>query len=102
MTPEERHEMIYHFTDGRTESSKELTVEELEDLCNALQGVKKSRTQLMSECLKILELEGIHRPNESLLEITGNGTKPNSWGYLNRWMLANNIYKNPFISQAKQ
>lgn len=100
MTPEERHEMIYHFTDGRTDSSRELTAEELEDLCNALQGIKKSRTQLMSECLKILELEGIHRPNEPILEFTENGAKPNSWGHLNRWMIKYSIYQKPLYKYS--
>lgn len=38
MTTEERHEVIYSFTGGRTQSSRELTPTELESLCNALQG----------------------------------------------------------------
>lgn len=94
-TPEERHEVIYNFTDGRTQSSRELTPTELETLCNALQGVRKSKTQLMSECLKILQLEGIHRPDEPILEITESGAKPNPWGHLNRWMSERSIYKKP-------
>lgn len=38
MTTEERHEVIYNFTSGRTQSSRELSPEEIEKLCNALQG----------------------------------------------------------------
>nr|DAU45102.1 MAG TPA: Protein of unknown function (DUF1018) [Caudoviricetes sp.] len=49
MSTEERHEVIYNFTGGRTESSRELSVQELEDLCNALQGIKKSKSRLISE-----------------------------------------------------
>lgn len=94
MTTEERHEVIYNFTGGRTESSRELTPQELEELCNALQG-RKSRTQLMSECLKILQAEGIHRPDEPILEFTENGAKPNPWGHLNAWMLSRSLYKKP-------
>ncbi len=93
MNTDERHEMIFNFTGGRTESSRELTPQELEELCNALQGVRKSRTQLMSECLKILQAEGIHRPDEPILEFTENGAKPNPWGHLNRWMNERSVYK---------
>lgn len=95
MSVEERHEVIYNFTEGRTASSRELSPAELEDLCNALQGVKKSKTRLMSECLTILELEGIHRPNEPILEITEKGAKPNPWFHLNKWMLERSVYKKP-------
>lgn len=38
MNTDERHEVIFNFTGGRTESSRELTPQELETLCNALQG----------------------------------------------------------------
>lgn len=37
MNTDERHEVIFNFTGGRTESSRELTPQELETLCNALQ-----------------------------------------------------------------
>nr|WP_243464422.1 hypothetical protein [Riemerella anatipestifer] len=40
-TTEERHEVIYNFTNGRTSSSRELNRQELIDLCNALEGIKK-------------------------------------------------------------
>ncbi|WP_161531292.1 hypothetical protein [Riemerella anatipestifer] len=92
---DERHEVIYEFTNGRTSSSRELNRQELIDLCNALEGIKKSKTQLVSACLSILESEGIHRPNEPLLEITEKGAKPNPFGHLNRWMLERSIYKKP-------
>ncbi|MDY3338449.1 hypothetical protein PG279_04580 [Riemerella anatipestifer] len=92
---DERHEVIYNFTNGRTSSSRELNSQELEDLCNALEGVKKSKTQLISTCLSILEAEGIHRPNEPLLEIAEKGAKPNPFGHLNRWMLERSVYKKP-------
>ncbi|MDY3352275.1 hypothetical protein PG357_09820 [Riemerella anatipestifer] len=94
-TTEERHEVIYNFTGGRTQSSRELNRQELIDLCNALDCIKKSKTQLISTCLSILEAEGIHRPNEPLLEITEKGAKPNPFGHLNRWMLERSIYKKP-------
>ncbi|MRM86553.1 hypothetical protein, partial [Riemerella anatipestifer] len=92
---DERHEVIYNFTGGRTQSSRELNRQELEDLCNALEGIKKSKTKLISTCLSILESEGIHRPNEPLLEITKKGAKPNPFGHLNRWMLERSVYKKP-------
>lgn len=96
MTTDERHEVIWNFTGGRTESSRDLTPQELEDLCNALQGIKKSKTQLTSECLKILELEGIHRPHEPILEEDKYGRmRPNPWGALNRWMKERSVYKKP-------
>lgn len=94
-TTDERHEVIYNYTNGRTSSSRELNSKELEDLCNALQGIKKSKTQLISTCLSILESEGIHRPNEPLLEVTEKGAKPNPFGYLNRWMIKSSVYKKP-------
>ncbi|WPC10895.1 hypothetical protein LEQ04_11545 [Riemerella anatipestifer] len=40
---DERHEVIYEFTNGRTSSSRELSTRELEDLCNALEGIKKAK-----------------------------------------------------------
>ncbi|AZZ59804.1 hypothetical protein OKE68_04405 [Riemerella anatipestifer] len=92
---DERHEVIYNFTNGRTQSSRELSTRELEDLCNALEGIKKSKTKLISTCLSILEAEGIHRPNEPILEFTEKGAKPNPFGHLNKWMLERSIYKKP-------
>ncbi|MBT0550445.1 hypothetical protein J5307_10950, partial [Riemerella anatipestifer] len=99
---DERHEVIYEFTNGRTSSSRELNSQELEDLCNALEGVKKSKTQLISTCLSILEAEGIHRPNEPLLEITEKGAKPNPFGHLNRWMLERSVYKKPLAFHSAE
>lgn len=102
-TTDDRHEIIYNYTNGRTSSSRELNSQELEDLCNALQGIKKSKTQLISTCLAILEQEGIHCPNEPLLEVTEKGAKPNPFGHLNRWMLKSSVYKKPlpFYSVAE-
>ncbi|MDY3525542.1 hypothetical protein PG310_07580 [Riemerella anatipestifer] len=94
-TTEERHEVIYNFTGGRTQSSRELNRQELIDLCNALEGIKKSKTKLISTCLSILEVEGIHRPNEPILEFTEKGARPNPFGHLNRWMLERSVYKKP-------
>lgn len=54
MTTEERHEVIYNFTSGRTQSSsRELTPTELETLCNALQDkysaeMDKKRKRLLA------------------------------------------------------
>lgn len=95
LNEDERHDVIYEFTKGRTSSSRELTPQELEALCNALQGIKKSKTQLISQCLTILQAEGIHRPDEPVLEITEQGAKPNIWHHLNRWMLERSVYKKP-------
>ena len=96
MDTDERHEVIYNFTSGRTESSRDLTPQELDDLCNMLQGVKKSKNTLMSECLKILQMEGIHRPDEPVLQEDKNGNfRPNPFYYLNQWMLARSVYKKP-------
>ena len=95
MSTEERHEVIYNFTGGRTESSRGLSVQELEDLCNALQGIKKSKSKLISECLKILEAEGIHRPNEPVCEEINGRFLPNQWYHLNKWMLTHSVYKKP-------
>ncbi|MDY3363860.1 hypothetical protein PG623_07590 [Riemerella anatipestifer] len=99
---DERHEVIYNFTGGRTQSSRELSPQELEALCNALDGIKKSKTKLTSTCLSILESEGIHRPNEPLLEITEKGAKPNPFGHLNRWMLERSVYKKPLAFHSAE
>lgn len=44
MTTEQRHQVIYHFTNGRTESSKSLTPTEINSLCEALNGISKNKT----------------------------------------------------------
>ncbi len=54
VTNDERHQLIFEWTDGRTSSSKELTNGELDTLCKALNERIKQAEKELDQCRKRL------------------------------------------------
>jgi len=82
---EARREMIYNFTNGRTDSAKNLSTKELQSLCGELQNRQQQG-----------ELEMIMRRKRSvvLTIATRTGIKePNGWSKFNLWMKSKSIFK---------
>lgn len=86
----QRHELIYAWTSGRTQSSKDLLSIEIDELCEKLDNDYRYRTnldantelakrKLRSEVLTIAQRTGIHNPND--------------WKVFNRFMLNSSILK---------
>lgn len=82
---EARREMIYHYTDGRTDSVRDLSNRELLALCGKL-----SEHQLQQG----IELIMRHKRSIVLAIATRTGIKqPNGWEKFNSWMKTRSIYK---------
>jgi hypothetical protein len=86
----QRHELIYAWTSGRTESSTGLLAYELDELCEKLEREYKFRANIdantelekkskRSIVLTIAQRTGIHDPND--------------WNKFNRFMLNSSILK---------
>jgi hypothetical protein len=88
----QRHEFIYAWTGGRTQSSKELLSIEIDEICSKMQSdfkfnsqfdahIKIEKKQKRSIVLTIATRVGIHDPN--------------NWSKFNGFMLKSSIYKKP-------
>lgn len=82
---EARREMIYNFTNGRSESVKDLNERELQLLCNELQS------RFLSSDYEIQ----MRKKRSIVLTIaTRTGIKSaTGWSEFNKWMLNSSIYK---------
>lgn len=80
-----RYEMVYHFTNGRTQSVRDLTPKELAAMCEELQS------RFMASDLEIQ----MRKKRSIVLTIaTRTGIKSaTSWIEFNNWMLHRSIYK---------
>lgn len=82
---ETRREMIFNFTNGRSESVKDLNERELQLLCNELQS-----RFLASD----YEIQMRKKRSIVLTIATRTGIKSaTSWNEFNKWMLNSSIYK---------
>ncbi len=84
---DQRHELVYDYTLGRTESTKDLYVQEMIDLCDWLQKNLKTATDELllrkkrAVVLKIAQSTGIHDPED--------------WSKFNHFMLNRSILHKP-------
>ncbi len=84
---DDRHDLIYHFTNGRTESTKQLYMREMIELCEWLERNLKSATDELllrnkrAVVLKIAQSTGIHDPED--------------WSKFNGFMLNRSILHKP-------
>jgi hypothetical protein len=86
----QRHELIYAFTNGRTESSKDLIQKEINDLCWKLQNEFQFYTYLDAH----LEADRKKKRSAILTVATAVGIKqPNSWQSFNDFMKNRSIKK---------
>ncbi len=80
-----KKEMVYNFTNGRTESVRDLTPNELKKFCNELSNKCQSADQELI----------MKRMRSTVLDLaTKTGIKePNSWEKFNSWMKSTSILK---------
>ncbi len=81
---EDRHDLIWEYTRGRTESSKELTSVEVDELCIAFSredDEKELKRRKRSIILRIAQKVGIHNPQD--------------WQRFNHFMNTKSIYMKP-------
>ena len=77
-----RHEMVYNFTGGRTQSTKELSLSEMSELIMQLEGDHEEKIRrLRSEILAIATRTGIHDPS--------------NWEKFNAFMIHRSIHHKP-------
>lgn len=88
---EQRHEIIWRFTHGRTESTKDLHASEVNELCTRLQGVLPQNEHKAQEALMIKKKRSV-----VLTIATETGIhQPHDWNAFNGWMLRSSILKKP-------
>lgn len=86
----QRHELIYAWTSGRTQSSKELHALEIDDLCDKLESDYRFRTNMDA----YTELEKKNRRSVVLSIATRCGIHDtNDWSKFNQFMLNSSIKK---------
>ncbi len=84
---DDRHDLVYRLTNGRTQSTMGLYFREMIDLCNWLEQNSKSATDELllrkkrAVVLKIAQRTGIHDPED--------------WSKFNNFMLKRSILKKP-------
>lgn len=85
ITGDLKKEMVYNFTNGRTESIRELSDKELQGFCTEL----TNKVQLAG-----LEILMRRKRSVALTLATITGIKePDSWKKFNGWMLKSSVYK---------
>lgn len=83
----QRHERINAWTSGRTQSSKDLQADELQELCDSLASEVKLQKQLLEDAKR-------QRRSSILTIATRTGIKqPNDWDTFNHFMLHNSCAK---------
>jgi hypothetical protein len=83
----QRHERINAWTSGRTNSSKELLPDELQELCESLASEVKFQKQKFDDAKRL-------RRSTILTIATRTGVKqPNDWDTFNKFMLNQSVVK---------
>lgn len=83
----QRHERIYAWTSGRTDSSKDLQADELDELCQSLTSEVKLQKQNLEEAKRLIR-------SNILTIATRTGVKqPNDWDSFNYFMLHTSCVK---------
>ena len=83
----QRHERINAWTSGRTQSSKDLQADELQELCESLKSEVNAQKQQLEDAKRL-------RRSNILTIATRTGIKqPNDWDTFNHFMLHSSVVK---------
>lgn len=83
---EQRHIMVYQYTGGRTQSTRDLTLVELNDLCARFQAIADDRDRKYTDQLRRLRSLALSVASRAGIK------EPDGWEKFNRWMITSSVH----------
>lgn len=83
---EQRHDMVYQYTRGRTQSTRDLTLVELNDLCARFQAILDEQNKKYTDQLRRLRSLALSVASRAGIK------QPGDWESFNRWMINSSVH----------